>query len=267
MEAAFDYIAQNYDNDFTNTLIGKSQRKLVWQHLEKLVNSEKNLKILELNCGTGEDAIWLAKKGHHVWATDISEEMIFCVNAKANQHGLADNINTKAIDIQSVNEVFREGKFDLIFSNFGGLNCLSPEEIAHFFQVKLPNLLKPNGRFVGVIMPPFSLFESTYFFLSLQWRKVFRRLSRNGIEAKLNENVSIITWYYSTKKVQKYLLNNLQIIHQQPIGFFLPPSYLNTSFEKRPNWFKQMEELEQRAIDMPFLANLSDHYLIEIIRK
>jgi ubiquinone/menaquinone biosynthesis C-methylase UbiE len=267
VKAAFDHIAQHYDGDFTNTLVGKSQRKLVWQHLEKLVNSEKNLKILELNCGTGEDAIWLAQKGHDVWATDISEEMIICVNNKANQYDLAGSVNTKASNIQEISEVFKGKEFDLVFSNFGGLNCLLPEEIAHFFQVQLPNLLKPNGRFVGVIMPQFSLFESTYFFLSLQWRKIFRRLSRKGIEAKLNENISVITWYYSTKKVQKYLSNNLQIIHQQPIGFFLPPSYLNSSLEKRLKWFKQMEEWEQWAIDMPFLANFSDHYLIEIIRK
>lgn len=267
MEVAFDYIAQNYDNDFTNTLVGQSQRRLVWQYLEQIVDSEVKLKILELNCGTGEDAIWLAKKGHDIWATDISEEMIICVNKKVNQYDLSGSVNAKTSNIQEISKIFKGKEFDLVFSNFGGLNCLSPEEIAYFFQIQLPSLLKPNGRFVGVIMPQFSLFESLYFFLSLQWKKVFRRLSRKGIEAKLNENISVITWYYSTKKVQKYLSNGLQIIHQQPIGFFLPPSYLNTTFEKRPKWFKQMEKWEQWAINTPYLANFSDHYLIEIKRK
>jgi ubiquinone/menaquinone biosynthesis C-methylase UbiE len=267
MEAAFNYIAQNYDNDFTNTLVGKAQRKLVWQHLEKLVDSEKNLTILELNCGTGEDAIWLAEKGHQVWATDISQEMIFCVDTKVNKYGLLNNVSTKVTDIQSINNLFSANKFDLVFSNFGGLNCLTPDEITYFFQVQLSNLLKPNGRFVGVIMPPFSLFESVYFILGLQWKKVFRRLSKKGINAQLNADISITTWYYSANYIQKNKSKNLEIIHKQPIGFFLPPSYLNTTFEKRMSWFEKMEEWEQRAVDIPFLANLSDHYLIEIIRK
>ncbi len=36
----------------------------------------KGLDILELNCGTGEDAVLFSEKGFNIVATDVSEEML-----------------------------------------------------------------------------------------------------------------------------------------------------------------------------------------------
>ncbi|NNJ54292.1 MAG: class I SAM-dependent methyltransferase, partial [Ignavibacteriaceae bacterium] len=72
MNSAFDSVAENYDATFTQTKIGKAQREIVWGYLESVLIDKDNLKILELNCGTGEDAVWFSKKGHTVLATDVS---------------------------------------------------------------------------------------------------------------------------------------------------------------------------------------------------
>ena len=68
--AAFDRIAQDYDQIFTNSLIGRAQRDAVWKVLTRTFRT--NDKILELNCGTGEDAIFLAGNGISVIALDAS---------------------------------------------------------------------------------------------------------------------------------------------------------------------------------------------------
>ena len=102
---------------------------MVWAYLEKVIFQKNNLNILELNCGTGEDAIWFAKKGHKVWATDVSEKMIEEVKNKAFQESLSNEIYSQVIDIQLVTENFKTQKFDLVFSNFGGFNCLNEVEI------------------------------------------------------------------------------------------------------------------------------------------
>ena len=73
----FDTLAETYDADFSSSAIGLMQRKRVWKWLVPLLNeSGRSLNILEINCGTGEDAIRLASMGHRVIATDASAAMI-----------------------------------------------------------------------------------------------------------------------------------------------------------------------------------------------
>ena len=75
--AVFDILAQNYDADFTSSAIGRLQRNRVWSYLNPIIKEAgRPLKILEINCGTGDDAIQLATMGHRVIATDSSAGMI-----------------------------------------------------------------------------------------------------------------------------------------------------------------------------------------------
>ncbi len=63
MKVAFDHKASIYDTEFSYSHTGRLQRQRVWAYLETHVFSEQNspLKILELNAGTGEDALVLKK--------------------------------------------------------------------------------------------------------------------------------------------------------------------------------------------------------------
>ena len=71
---AFDTLAENYDAHFTRSSIGRAQRDAVWRKAVEVFRGE--LSILELNCGTGEDALFLASQGHRVTALDASRAMI-----------------------------------------------------------------------------------------------------------------------------------------------------------------------------------------------
>ena len=71
---AFDRVADSYDELFTRTAIGRAQRKQVWKEL--LAAFPEGSRILELNCGTGEDARFLTKEGRYVVASDASAAMI-----------------------------------------------------------------------------------------------------------------------------------------------------------------------------------------------
>ena len=71
---AFDTIADQYDDIFTHSLIGRAQRNVVWEVLKKTFR--RGDRVLELNCGTGEDATFLSKIGVSVHACDASERMI-----------------------------------------------------------------------------------------------------------------------------------------------------------------------------------------------
>jgi len=58
MPEKFDTAAANYDTSFTHTAVGKLQRDRIYFFLEKFNLIQPSHSILEINCGTGEDAIW-----------------------------------------------------------------------------------------------------------------------------------------------------------------------------------------------------------------
>ena len=64
----------------------------------KFIHEHANLKtILELGCGTGLTAIELAKEGHQVLATDLSEDMVNITALKAKDEGV--ELLTETIDM------------------------------------------------------------------------------------------------------------------------------------------------------------------------
>ena len=259
---AFDTIAEEYDTSFTHSIIGRAQREIVWSYLKKTLSNNKNLNILELNCGTGEDALWFAKKGHKVLATDISEKMLEIAKQKITNAGFGSCVQTLQIDIKDIADVQIKEKFDLIFSNFGGINCLTFND---FFKlsVLLDNLLNPGGRLIAVIMPEFCLWEMIYFTLKLNLKKAFRRSSTKGVEVTLMDR-EIITYYYSPITVRKIFYKEFEQVGLKPVGFFIPPSYLENFFSSKDKIFNFIKHLESYISDWSLLSSYSDHFLIDL---
>lgn len=263
MKKDFDHIAKNYDQEFTYSEIGKRQRNAVYRYLKRLSNK---LNILELNCGTGEDALWFAKRGNTVLATDISEKMIKVGQEKAK--GI-DNITFRQLDINNINVILsnpetseEKSKFNLIFSNFGGLNCLNKEELHTFFN-SASNILSKKGKLILIIMPKNTLWESLYFLLKGQFKNAFRRNTNKDINVNV-EGKDVKTWYYNPKKIKELSKDKFIIIRKKPIGFFIPPSYLENYFKKHERLLRILDQLEKRIGKFGFLSRFSDHYLIEL---
>ena len=119
---AFDQIAGEYDDTFTQTLIGRAQREQVYGFINQIVEKPDIQQILEVNCGTGVDACWLAGKGKSVLATDISSQMI--ETAEQNREKLAQPVQSKLVlAVRSADQIeglSKPDSIDLVFSNFGG---------------------------------------------------------------------------------------------------------------------------------------------------
>lgn len=267
MNTAFDDTAHQYDHEFSWSPIGLIQRKMVWNFLEKKLRTELSASILELNCGTGEDAVWLAMKNQRILATDISEEMIKIAQQKALEQKVTGQIRFKVMDIQDARIHLAGEKFDLIFSNFGGFNCLDEDQFSHWLNGQLPDLLNPGGRFVAVLMSKFCAWESLYFLSKFQFRKAFRRLSKGPVEGKLSAVSSINTWYYAPQWIKTHLPETLTVSDVKAIGLFIPPSYLNHFFATHIKLLSTLQKLENSIKEVKAAALFSDHYLIEIQLK
>lgn len=258
----FDHVADKYDQSFTHAMIGRLQRASVMDYINSVLPTNKSLRILELNCGTGEDAIYFAKKGHHVVATDLSEKMIEVAKQKAIDELVDENIETFPMDMRNIYDSNISGTFDLVFSNFGGINCLNNQELK-ILSNDLVSLMKPTGRLISVIMPKNCLWENLYFTAKFDWEKVFRRNTNQMLAVDFGKHI-IPTWYYSPSEIGGIFKNNFTKIAQKPIGFAVPPSYMEPFFQKRRKALKILSEIENGLNHLAGLAAFSDHFLIDL---
>ena len=262
MGVPFDHIASTYDSVFTNTAIGQIQRKSVWAYIEKVIPELGGFEMLELNCGTGEDALLFGERGFNILATDISHEMLKVTNKKAAQYSMQNRISSHYLDLDAFDETIFDKKFDLVFSNFGGLNCINPQSMKTLLQ-KLPLILKPGGRFIGVAMPKFCLWESFYFLCKLEPRNIFRRWTSKEVLAYLH-GATVKTWYYFPNDLKQAAKEYFDFIAVKPVGVSVPPSYLENFFINK-RWLLNFLNATERMIFRGSLwGRLSDHYIIDL---
>jgi SAM-dependent methyltransferase len=169
---AFDAHAANYDRQFTNTTIGTRMRQAVWKRCE--ARFPQGASILEMNCGTGEDARWLAEHGVKVLATDISPAMLAVAKAKVN----SPLVRFRELAWEDL-AALDEGPFDGALSNFGGLNCV--EDLRPVAQA-LAAKLRPGATAILCIMGPVVPGEWVRFLARGNPSAAFRRLKRGGTQ-------------------------------------------------------------------------------------
>ena len=263
MDNSFDPVAGIYDDTFSKTQIGKAQRDIVWKYLDKKKLANKN--ILEINCGTGEDAIFLSKN-NVVTATDASEEMLKITSQKIQLNQIQTHCKTLLWDMNDTFPGDHDEKYDLIFSNFGGLNCLSPEAL-NKLSSKLNSLLKPGGEMVFVVMGGFCLMETLYFLFKGKWKSAFRRRSKKAITALLNNKTEVEIWYYSSKEIAPFFNQYFNIVEKHPVGIFIPPSYLEVFLKNKPKFFNFLAKADRFVEEVNMFSCLSDHYIAELKKR
>ncbi len=259
MQQAFDTYAQTYDDHFTNSLIGKAQREQVYKWLLKFMTFQAG-HVLEVNCGTGEDALWMAKQGANVLATDISTGMVEIAKKKSDNTA----IEFKQLDCKHIGSL-KLNTYNLIFSNFGGLNCLSKDELKEF-ETGCSVLQNKNDQLAFVIMSSNCWWEKFYFTLKKNRSTATRRKNRDGVNTVLDGN-HFTTYYYSPKEIKELFNLNYNHVSTKPIGFFVPPSYLSGYFKKHKLLFRVLKSLDRIFGNSSFLSNSADHYLIVFKKK
>jgi ubiquinone/menaquinone biosynthesis C-methylase UbiE len=259
-EAAFDVLAADYDIHFSQSLTGQAQRTVSRAWLLSFLLYKGPLRILEINCGTGEDALWLASLGHTVVATDQSQSMIREAERKSSLEVQPLTPVFITCGFSELSTTLANERFDLVFSNFAGLNCASPQELAtlnHTFQ----GLLTEGGFLAVVLFGKYCWWETCYFLLKAERRNAFRRWSRKPVQVQLTEEVHQQVFYYSvnqfTKNLQQFLL-----LEKRPVGLFIPPSYMEHLMRRNTRIFSLLVKLEKWTRGSSLYSALSDHTYI-----
>lgn len=262
-EKAFNAAAHSYDQDFTLSSIGKLQRARVLSYIENNIElNKKPLNILELNCGTGYDALHFLERGHSVMATDLSMEMLSATKKRTEKYISSGLMNVMRLDLSDPSQFPSNQKFDLVFSNFAGLNCLEKSSLQEVIN-KVADVLKPNARFVTIMLSRSCLWEQLYFTLKRKPEQALRRKSVGPVSAHVSGEY-VDTYYFSPDEFYSISEGRFEKVGLRPIGIFIPPSYLEPAFQNRPKALAILNTLEKRVGHFSLLADRADHYLIDL---
>lgn len=238
--AAFDRIAPEYDEIWTRSAVGQLQRAAVWRHLDPLLKAGD--RILDLGCGTGEDALHFIERGTEVDAIDASEEMVRIARARG--------VNARQLAIEALSGL--TGQFDGIVSNFGALNCVRDLER---LSPALGRIIRPGGYLAICVMGACCAWETAYFLLRGHFKKAFRRWKRADVQTAMGVCVA----YRSVSQICRALRGNFRLTSWYGIGICVPPSYIKTVPEKM---LATLGNLDVQLSTWPLLRALSDHRLL-----
>lgn len=254
--SAFDELARDYDAKFTESAVGRVLRDVVWARLEETFRPCRT--VLELGCGTGEDAIWLARQGVKVVACDAAAGMIEVARRKSEAAGCAERIEFRCFPMERVRAELENRSFDGVLSDFGAINCVRD---LSSLVAQVSALVRPGGRLLWVLMGKHVPWEWAWHLSRGEWARAWRRTRPGGVSWR-----GINVFYPTPGEMIRRLRPAFQVSRLIPLGFALPPSYAAAWLDGSPRALAILERLEAVGRRASFLAWLADHYVVEAIR-
>lgn len=109
--------------------------------LQKLIEAKPprhGMKVLDIGCGEGKDAVYMAQRGYWVTAFDLTESGIRKTLRLASERGVKVNAYTA-----DINDFTTDERFDIVYSS-GTIQYLAEENIPGFFE-KVGRITNPHG--------------------------------------------------------------------------------------------------------------------------
>ena len=211
----------------------------------------------------GEDAIWLAHQGCTIHATDISAGMQEVLQQKIKTEQLGNFISYELCSFTQLEHLRHKGPYDMIFSNFAGLNCTGElKKVLGSFSA----LLKPKGIVTLVILPKFCLWESLLIFKGKFKTATRRFFSGNGRTAHL-ENTFFKCWYYNPAYITEFLQDEFDLLDIEGLCTFVPPSYIENFAAKYPKLYEKLRKAEEAYKNTRPWRYIGDYYIISLKKK
>lgn len=256
---AFDSIAASYDDLFTRSMIGRAQRGAVWDALRDAFAPGAH--ILELNCGTGEDALFLARHDISVVACDGSQAMILTARKRMEEEDPDAAIQFELLPTEDLAQLHPGRLFDGVLSNFSGLNCVSSLDPVVW---DLASLVKAGASVLICLSTRFCLAETLWFLFHGDFRKAFRRTG--GVAFVRVSGLMVRVHYPTLREVRESFSPWFRLRSCTGIGVAVPPSYLEPAIRKYPRLLGLFRWIDKRISHLPLLRIMGDHMLLHFER-
>jgi SAM-dependent methyltransferase len=267
-DAPFDALADTYDQVFTSSRIGSAQREAVNREMDRVFRPGQ--RVLEINCGTGVDAVYLASRGVEVLACDAAPRMIEVARRRAvrrsEEAGLRAPATFRVLETEKIGTLQMEGlggHFDGALSNFAGLNCV---EGLSTLARDLAQLLKPGATVLFCLFGRFCAWEALWYLGQGKPRKAFRRFHSGGDTVRLAGGATVRVRYPGVRTLARLFSHEFRLKAWKGIGVTVPPTYLESLACRFPKVLRALAGFDQRLGRCPGLRGMADHVLLRFER-
>jgi len=156
-ESLYEDYGKKYDSEsFAQGTIGECD------FIEKEINHDKSLKILDVGCGTGRHSIELTKRGYQITGIDLSESQLKRAIEKAKANKLSIDFQC-----QDARNLPFDSEFDVaIMICEGGFSLMETDEMDFEILKNIKKSLKPKAKFIftapNALFPLFHSVEEFY---------------------------------------------------------------------------------------------------------
>ena len=258
---AFDSVAADYDGTRGNNALIQDMREEMWRWLD--ASFAPGSRLIDLGCGTGLDAARMARRGHHVTATDWAPAMVRRTSERAQLEQLGDRVRALNIGAHELCRLDGTGAFDGAYSNLGALNCVPDLQAV---SGECARLLRPGAALVFTVIGRICPWELGYYLLRGRWARAGVRYARGAVPVGMNQR-TVWTCYYSPREFYRAFRTHFSLTHYRGVCVFAPPPYLTWVREKHVLWYQRLWRLDRRIAGWPSLRAIGDHFLMVMRRR
>jgi ubiquinone/menaquinone biosynthesis C-methylase UbiE len=255
-QSYWDTAAETYVQDFSGTGIGETRRHAVWRRLDKIFAPGQ--KLLELNCGTGIDAVHLAEKGIQLVACDISSRMIDLARQLAASTNTSELIDFKVLPNEEIGSLKGENVFDGAFSNFCGLNCV--EDLPAVVR-ELTRLVRPEATVLLCMIGRFVPWEIGWFLAHGEPGKALRRL--RGSSFRSSDPGTVCIQRPSVREIARVMSPAFRLQRWSGVGIAVPPTYTENRMQHFPRMIKGLAGIDRMIAGLPLFRRMADCVVLE----
>lgn len=223
--------------------------------------------VIELGCGTGVEAVSLARLGINVVATDIAPGMVAATTERIARERQGDRVRVHLLAASAVDTLlgdYRPLSFAGAYSSFGPLNC-DPDLGA--VARGLARLVRPGGRVMISAINRYHAGEFAWYAMHGDFARATRRWSGYSIgtvSPTLPDRVP--TFYRTPRAFTAAFIPWFRVLDCRALLLFLPPPYLAHLIVRYPRLARVAGQLDKVLAPVPLLRGLGDHFWLELER-
>ena len=264
LEALFDDAARNYDLTYGPPSGSRGGNPLAtWLREQNLALLRSVMPeggaLLDIGCGTGEEALTLAQEGYAVLGIDISNKMIWQAQAKAAGNEIRRGLLFHKLPAGKLATLDERGPFQAASSSLGTLNT---EPDLAGVAAGLHELLEPGAPFVAMVMSRHCLFEIWH---NIRRFKAGETMARGGEWEPGRAGASSVTApvrFYQPAEFATHFEPHFTVEQVMACPLWLPPLNLQKLYNEQPERFTRLEQRDRAMRTWTGFRAWGDHFLM-----
>ena len=258
---AFDGVAAGYDRSNAENPLLCAMRSRLHGVVRAFV--PRGMRLLDLGCGPGTDAVVFASRGYHVTGVDWSLAMVDAARLKTREAGVAGGVDLHHLGIHELDRLGDIPAFAAAYSNFGPLNCVVDLPAA---ARRIADRLAPGGVLIASVIGRVCPWEIARYAARGDLARIAVRFRRGLVPVPLDGR-TVWTRYFHPREFEAiFAAAGMTPVSLRALGLFVPPPYLHPFASRHPRLIAALQRAEDRWGGSPLLRAWGDHFLV-VLRK